>query len=114
LQRKRQFADLVQEQSALAGGHEQSRVGVERRGEGAAEVPEELALEEGLGNGPAVDRHEGGVGARAGGVNGAGRHLLAHSAFAGDEHVARGGGAAGDLLAHGPHRRAFPHEDVSD
>ena len=59
LEQQRQLADLVEEQGAVVGRHEQPGVGLQRAGEGAPDVAEELALDEGLGDGAAVDRDEG-------------------------------------------------------
>ena len=57
-----------------------------RVGERAARVAEELALEERVGNGRAVDRDEGAVLAAAAHVDRAGDELLAGAALAVDEH----------------------------
>ena len=46
-------------------GHEEARVRLHGAGEGAPHVTEELALEEGIGDGPAVHGHEPAVPARA-------------------------------------------------
>ncbi len=87
LQCERHVADLVQEQraavrlqnaahAALAGG----------AGEGAPLVTEQLALDQGLGNGGAVDRHEGLVGAATGVMDGARAIALAGTGFAEQQH----------------------------
>ncbi len=55
-------------------------------GEGAADVAEELALEEVLGDGAAVDAREGLLGAGTGVVEGAGDDLFAGAALAEDQH----------------------------
>ena len=59
-----------------------------RAREGALDMPEELALEQRLAQGVAVDRHERPVLAQAVVVDGAGDQLLARAAFAGDQHRA--------------------------
>ena len=59
LSRLRQKPDLVQEDGAAVGGLEKARLGVARIREGAAFEAEQLGLEEGLGDGRAVDVHEG-------------------------------------------------------
>ncbi len=72
-----------------------------RVGEGAALVAEQLALEQRVGDGGAVDRDEGALGARRVEVQRARHQLLAGARLAGDEHVR---GRAGEA----PHQR----EDV--
>src|SRR5262249_18359458 len=64
-----QLADLVEEDGAAAGGLEGADALGVGAGEGAALVAEELALEEVLGHGAAVDDDEGAGGARARGVD---------------------------------------------
>jgi hypothetical protein len=54
----RQLADLVEEQRAAGGLLEEPGAIRARVGEGAFSVAEELALQERLGDGAAVDRHE--------------------------------------------------------
>ena len=95
-----QLGDLVEEERAAVGGDEEARVRLHGAGEGAADVAEELALEQGIGDGAAVDGHEPAVAAGARHVDGAGDQLLAGAALAGDQHVARSRRAAGDLLPH--------------
>src|SRR5690606_14608997 len=85
LQRQRQLADLVEEERAAVRLLEQARLVARRVGERAAPVPEELALEQVLGDGAAVDRDEGPRPARRPGVERAGDELLADAALAGDE-----------------------------
>src|SRR5262249_23469970 len=58
LERQRHLADLVEEQCAAGGGLEQPRLGLDRAGEGPLLVAEELAREERLGQGGAVDGEE--------------------------------------------------------
>src|SRR5262249_26792882 len=80
-----ELADLVEEDGSarclLEGAHT-SRVG---SGEAALLVPEELALEEGRGDGAAVDDHEGPAGARAELVDGLGGRALAGPGLAPEE-----------------------------
>ena len=87
LQLDRHLADLVEEQRAAVRLHEETRaaVGV---GERAAHVTEQLALEERLGDGAAVDGDERPLRAPAL-VESAGDQLFAGAAFAGDERPAR-------------------------
>ncbi len=110
LQRQRHLADLVEEQRALARRDEEPLVRLHRRRERAADVAEELALEQRLGNRAAVDRHEGRVVSRAFGVHRARDQLLAGSALAGDQHVARRARGQGDLLVERADRVALADE----
>src|SRR5690606_28459361 len=66
-------------------------------GEGAFLVAEQLGFEQGFGNGGAVDRDEGLVGALTAGVDVFGNDFLAGAALAGDED---GGVGASDLVGH--------------
>src|SRR5262249_25343276 len=59
------LTDLVQEDGSARRGLEQAHLVVRRPGEGTAAVPEELALEQRLGESRAVDRHERRRGPRA-------------------------------------------------
>ena len=70
-------------------------------------MPEQLALEQGLGDGGAVDRDKRAVGAWAVAMNSAGHELLAGPAFAGDEHGRVRGRDTRDAAVHLAHRRAF-------
>src|SRR5206468_3121120 len=98
LERWRDVADLVQEDRAAVGfGEEPGRV-ADRAGEGAAHVPEELALEQRLGERAAVDGHERPLAARAVRVDGTCDELLAGAALAEDEHRAAPGRNARDRL----------------
>src|SRR5690606_32920010 len=97
----RDLADLVEEQGAAVSGLEAALARAGGAGEGALLVAEELAFEDGLGDGGAVDGDEGAVCARAIFVEGAGEELLAGAALAEEEH----GGLARAGLAdhvHGP------------
>ena len=75
-------------------------------GEGAAHVPEELALDEVLGDGAAVDGDEGPAHALAAAVELARDELLAGAGLAGDEHADVGRGDLLQLAEHLHHRRA--------
>ncbi len=88
----RQLADLIEEDGALLGHGKAPFAALCRAGEGAALVPEELALDQGGGDGGAVDRNQVPGTPPAGGMDGAGDELLAGSGLAEDEH--RGVGAA--------------------
>src|SRR5215467_720622 len=81
LQGQAHLGDLVQEQgAAVAHLHLALPLGVGAR-EGALLVAEQLALQEGLWNGAAVDGHEGTGVTRTVGVHGAGDQLLARAAL---------------------------------
>ena len=75
-------------------------------------VAEELALQEGLGQRPAVDRHEAAAGARARVVDGAGDQLLAGAALAVDEDRRAGPRHAVDEREDGLHARALADDVV--
>ena len=77
LQVERQIADLVEEDRAAARALEQAFLVGDRAGEGAAQVAEELALEQTLGNGAAVDGQKDLVARLAEVVDGARDDLLA-------------------------------------
>jgi hypothetical protein len=61
---RREVCDLVEEERAAVGGFEEAGA-VERAAEGPGDTPEELALDEALGDGAAVDGDEGAVAQRA-------------------------------------------------
>ena len=82
----RHLADLVEEQGAALGQLEHAFLVRDGPGERAADVAEELALEEVLGQRGAVDGDERIVAAGPLEVDGPGGHLLAGPAFPGDEH----------------------------
>ena len=86
LDRRRDLADLVEEQRAAVGLLEAPFAPPDRAGERAALVAEELALEQRLGERGAVQLDERLLGARAVLVDGRGDELLAGAALAGDEH----------------------------
>src|SRR5690606_10508614 len=90
--------DLVEEEGAAVRLLEEAAAIGVRVGEGAPLVPEELALEEGARDGPAVHRHEGAPRPAPLFVQRAGDQLLARPALALDEH---GRVVAGDLAERG-------------
>ena len=99
-------ADFVEEERAAVGLLEPPLARGHGAGEGAARVAEELGLEQGLGNGAAVERDEAVLAPRAGLVDGARDHFLAGAGLAGDEHR-RGAGRHGlDHLAEVAHQAA--------
>ena len=100
-----ELADLVEEERAAVGDLEQPlAVGV-GAGEGPFAVAEELALDEVLGQGAAVDRDEGVAGAAALVVEVAGDQLLAGAGLAQDHHAGIGRRDRVDQAADRLHRR---------
>ena len=85
LHAERELADFVEEDDAAVGGFEEAGLLHFCVGEGAPFVAEEGALDEGLGDGGAVDFDEGLFAARAAGVDGAGDEVFAGSRLTGDE-----------------------------
>src|SRR5262249_29789412 len=83
---ERDALDLVEEQGAAARQLDLADAIVDRAGERPALVPEELALEQGIGERGAVDRHEAAALALALEVNRTGGELLAGSRLTVDEH----------------------------
>src|SRR5262245_36898018 len=106
LERERDVADLVEEQRALVGELEEALLVVERPGERAAHVAEELRLEQGLRDRRAVHDDERPLAALAHLVDRPGHDLLARPALPGHQDVRA---AVGDLrheLEHALHRPA--------
>ena len=94
----RHVADLIEEDGAVVGLLEAADAPVFGAGKGAAFVAEQLAFEQGLGDGGAVDGDEGRLGAVAVLVNGAGDEFLAGAGLAADQDVDGLGGDAANLL----------------
>src|SRR5690606_34294705 len=78
----RHLPDLVEKDRAAFALAEKAFAIAIGAGEGPAHVSEELAFEQVLGDGAAVDGNEGLFRARAGFVDGAGDHLLSGAALA--------------------------------
>ena len=107
LERGGDVADLVEEDRAGVRRLEEPRpAAAARAGEGALLVPEELGLEQRLGERGAVHRHERPVAAAARAVDALGDHLLAGAALAGDEHGRVGARVALRERAHPRHGAA--------
>ena len=83
---QRHVADLVEEQGAVVGRLEQAGIALDRAGERALDVAEQLGFEQRLRDGGAVDRDERPVAVGAGPVDGDGQQFLAGAALAADEH----------------------------
>ena len=103
----RHLADLVEEEGAAVGHLEAAAAALGGAGEGALGVAEELALEEGGGDGGAVEGDEGAVGAGAPAVDRAGEALLAGAGLAEEEHGGVGDGDLAGLGGEGPDLRAL-------
>jgi hypothetical protein len=97
LQLKGELGDFVEEDRPRAGYLEQAPFERSRVGEGARLVAEELALEQGLWNRGAIDRHERLGGARACRVETAGKKLLSSTSLANqqDRNAAAGSNLSG-------------------
>ncbi|MCY1517880.1 hypothetical protein D9M68_525830 [compost metagenome] len=88
LQRHRHVADLVEKQRAAVGLRDQPFHALGAAAcEAAGRVAEELALDQRIGNGRAVHRHEGQRRAPARAVQRARQHLLAAAGLALDQHM---------------------------
>ena len=97
------LADLVEEARPARRRFEEASLVGERPRERTLEVAEQLALEERLGEGAAIDGHEWTVGPAARRVDGAGDQLLPGARLALDEHRARRRGDARDNPVHIEH-----------
>ena len=93
------LADLVQKQGAAVGQFEHALPAAPGgAGEGPGLIAEQLALQQAVADGGAVDGHERAVPAVAGVVDGLGEQLLAGAGLSQDQHGGPGGGIAlGDL-----------------
>ena len=103
---QRQLADLVEKKRAFLGRGHPAAARSPGASEGAAHVTEQLALDERLGDGAAVDRDEGAVGAGTVRVNQAREDLLARPGLAGEQHGSIAGGDARASRANGGDRGA--------
>ncbi len=107
-----QIPDLVEKQASSVGELEPALLDRGRPGEGPLLVAKELALQERLRKGGAVDLDERAVGARGVVVDGASDEFLAGPALPAEQD---GGPAVGDLLdcvIDLPHPLALPHDTV--
>src|SRR5262249_12854896 len=89
-----QQSDLVEEERAALRELETTQLALVRTGKGALLVPEQLGLDERIGNRGRIDRHERLVASRSAMVDGPPDQLLAGAALARDQH---GGGCARHL-----------------
>ena len=104
------LADFVEEERPAVGQLPGSEAPLLGAGEGSALVTEHLALDERGGNGRAVDGDERLVAARAELMDGAGHHLLAGAALAGDHHAGLGRSHLLHQLHRAPHRGRVAHQ----
>src|SRR5438093_2630495 len=102
---RRRLADLVEEDGAVARRLEEPATVTLGAGERPAQVTEELALEERLGNGGAVLHQEGRLRARAAAVGGARQELLAGAGLTLEEDGHGAPGGALEERQNGPHVR---------
>ena len=105
-----QLPDLVEEQRAAIGQREEALAIVDRAGERAAHVAEQLALEQRGGQRAGIDAHHRPIRAQRGVMDGARHQLLAGAALARHQHRRIGGR---DLLDGGLdalHGRARAHQ----
>ncbi len=98
-----ELADLVEEERPAVGQLEGARAIRAGRGEGALDVPEELALHQVLGDRPAVSDDEGLLHALAHAVDLFGQQLLARAGLAVDQHRGVGPADGAQLGEDGPH-----------
>ena len=110
LQAQRQVADLVQEQGAPVRHLELADLAARRAGECAFLVPEQLGLEQGFGDGRAVDGHHRARRPLAERVQRAREQLLAGAALAFDEHRGVGRRGAVQRCQHPDQRRVRPDD----
>src|SRR6185369_9603704 len=107
LQRRGDLADLVEEQGARVGHFELAGLAEDRSGERSFLVAEELAFEQRLGEGGAVDRDERPARPPALAMDRPRRHLLAGSALPADEDGRVAGSDAGEQPPDLPDARAL-------
>jgi len=103
LRAPRQIANLVEEQRAAVGEFEPASALAVSTRKRALLVTEQFRLDERIGQGRHVDRHEGMLGARTRVVNGTRQHLFAGTALASDQDrgtARRGPGDGVDGLGH--------------
>ena len=112
LHRQRHVVDVVEEQRAALRHLEAARLVLDRAGEGAALVPEQLGLDQVLGKQRAADRDERLVAAAARMVQQVGDDFLARPALAGDDHAAVAAAHHLDEVEDRAHARAVADDDV--
>ncbi len=108
------LADFVEKDRAVIGRLELADLLLRRSGERAFLMAEQLALQQRLGQGGAVETDERPLLARTGEMDRARHQLLAGAAFAPNQTGGVGAGDAGDLLLDLLHRRAFADQLALD
>ncbi len=103
---ERQFADLVEKQSATVSGFDQPGAASAGAGEGAFLVPEQFGFDQRFRDGRAVDGNHRGLGAAREVMQSAGDQFLAGARFALDQHVGIGRCDLADLAEQVLHGRA--------
>ena len=110
---RRDFADFVQKNGAVVGKLETAFAFGDGAGERAFLMAKKFAFDKIFRNGGAIELDEGGAGALALTIEGAGDKFLAGAAFAGDEDGGLGGGDLADQFAKLLHRSALAEEFVT-
>ena len=105
-------ADFVQEERAAVGLLELAHLVFHGPGERAFHVAEQFAFDQFLGDGGAVDFHEGLLGAETEKMQGMRDQFLSGPAFAKNQDAAVGGSRQSQLLAQGLHGDAFANDAV--
>ena len=114
LRRRRQLANLVEKHGAAVCQLQLSWLRRRCPGEGAAFMPEQLGLEQGLGERGAVEGDERACRPRAVAVERARHQLLAGTGLTGDQHRDVRGRHLLDEVIDALHRLAAPHHLVGD
>jgi hypothetical protein len=109
LERGLQVVHLVEVEGAAVGQLDLARLGLAGVGEGALLVPEQLRLQQVLGDRGAMDLQERPVAPRPAVVDEVREQVLAGTALALDQHGAGDGGQAGGDLQHLLHGRRHRH-----
>ena len=112
LHRQRHIADFVEKQRAAIGAFDPADILLHRAGEGPLLVAEELAFEQCLGDGGAVDRDERRRGAPAQLVDRLRQQLLAGAALAEQQYRNVGRRDLFDVAQHLQHFRAARDDSV--
>lgn len=86
-----ELIDPVEEERSPGGGLDAANPVSLGAAEGTPAVPEELALESALGEGGAIEGHEGPLAPPRSAMNGTGQHLLPGAGLSGEEHSNVGG-----------------------
>ena len=109
LQLRTHAGDFVEKNGAAVRRLESAGFVVDGSGERSLDVAEQLAFQQTLGQGPAVDAHVGTIGAGAETVEAAGDEFLAGAGFADEQDAGRVGATAGSSDK-SPHGGAFAND----